>query len=171
MQRQSQSQSHIHNHNHRQAAAASFPLLFADEVEQFEIRAAKEGNRTERDGAWLKERDGLAVGRNGQQGTDNGQRTADIGQKTEDRRPRTVERSFSCPWPWQANVFWPWLPGKSSSCSAPSSESFRQLLSSSSSVRSSPLPLRNNQDAKNEKLFATHTQIFLQFSFYCRLNS
>jgi len=34
-----------------------------------------------------------------------------------------------------------------------------------------PFPLPNNQDAKNEKLFATHTQIFLQFSFCYRLNS
>jgi len=61
-------------------------------------------------------------------------------------------------------VFWPGYQAKFLRF-APST------ASSSLAFPSLPFPLPNNQDAKNEKLFATHTQIFLQFSFCYRLNS
>jgi len=61
-------------------------------------------------------------------------------------------------------VFWPGYQAKFLRF-APST------ASSSLAFPSLPFRLPNNQDAKNEKLFATHTQIFLQFSFCYRLNS
>lgn len=143
----------VHIHNPQQQHLFPYFFFFADEVEQFEIRAEKEGKRTERDGRrgggkrWLT-RQTERTERDGQL-TDS----EDCGPK--DQRLWNVHLVAHGHGRQNQAVFWPGLPGKVPALSSIFLQGPRTpaiLLT---------CPPSNNQDAKNEKLFATHTQIFL----------